>query len=327
MRILFIVVSLWLTTPTLQGKIVFDAKRDDGNVDIYKMDFDGSNQMRLTNHLAMDTWPTWSPNGQHIAFGSDRDGNNEVYVMDADGNNKRRLTQHPAFDAYPHWHPDGTRIAFRSGRGGEDITGIYTIDLDGNDLRLVTQADFIAKLRWSPDGERIAFEGVLGGSREVFVIDADGTNRWQVSKTVPRSSMRLGDWSPDGKKILYTVITKPLGGANFEYSMVIAKLHPSRREVIEFEPVTLPPGHLLAADGHGWNPDGKSIIIVGKIGNWDIYRFRFADRQLIQLTDSPNTDFAPHEWNPRLSVPPQQGSLPLYWGEVKSASLRGIVSP
>ena len=321
MRILIFVVSLWLATSPLQGKIAFYSKRD-GNAEIYTMNSDGSNQTRLTFNEVGDTWPTWSPNGQRIAFHGYWPGRKtpDIYVMDADGSNRRQLTHHPAFDGQPHWHPDGQRIAFSRGEAEKDISSIYTIDLDGNNLRLVTQAEFIAKLRWSPDGERIAFEGVLGGSREIFVIDANGTNRWQVSKTVPRSAMRLGDWSPDGKKILYTVITKPLAdGVAYQYSIIIATLHRSNREVIKFEPVILPPGHLLAVDGHGWGADGKSIIIVGKIGNWDIYRFRFADRQLIQLTDSPATEFAAHEWDPRLSAPPRSGRLPVSWGEIKAA--------
>ncbi len=321
MRMTILVACLWLATSPLQGKIVFYSKRD-GNAQLYTMNSDGSQQTQLTFNGDGDAWSTWSPNGQQIAFDSNRDGNWEVYMMDADGSNQRRLTHHPAFDGQPHWHPDGTRIAFSRGEPEKDISSIYTIGLDGNDLRLVTQAEFIAKVRWSPDGERIAFEGVLGGSREVFVIDADGTNRWQVSKTLPRSTMRLGDWSPDGKKILYTVITKPLAdGVAYQYSMVIATLHRTNRSVIKFEPVILPPGLLLAADGHGWGAGGKSIIIAGKIGNWDIYRFWLADRQLIQLTDSPATDFAPHEWNPRLSVRLQQ-LLPLFWGEIKSDRLR-----
>ena len=51
------------------------------------MDADGSNLRRLTDHPASDRSPSFSPDGRHIAFESDRDGNYELYVMDADGNN------------------------------------------------------------------------------------------------------------------------------------------------------------------------------------------------------------------------------------------------
>ncbi len=180
-------------------------------------------------------------------------------------------------------------------------------------------AEFIGALKWSPDGKRIAFEASInqdGG--EIYVVNANGTNRWLVSKPVPRSTMRLGGWSPDGEKILYTVITVPLAdGVAHQYSMVIATLHGAKREVIELEPVTLPPGALLVAQGTGWGADGKSILIGGAIGVFNIYRFRLDDRQLIQLTDNPAKDFAAHEWNPRLSVSPQ-GLVPTRWGEIKS---------
>ena len=266
----------------------------------------------------MDVGPTWSPNGQQIAFHSDRDGNHEVYVMNADGSNLRNLTRHPAFDVSPHWHPDGKRIAFMR---GEDIARLYTIDLNGNDLRLVTEADFIGSPKWSPDGKRIAFEatfenknGIEGG---IYVANANGRNRWLVSKPVDRSFIRLGGWSPDGEKILYTVITEPAAGVAHQYAMVIATLHRSKRKVIEFEPVKLPAGALLVMQGTGWGADGKSILIGGGLGILHIYRFRLAERQLIQLTDSRGKDFAAREWNARLPVSPQ-GWVPRRWGEVKS---------
>ena len=318
MRLSLLVACLLLATGPLWGKIVFYSKRD-GNAQIYTMDSDGSNQTRLTFNDAGDGWPTWSPNGQQIAFSSDRDGNEEVYVIDADGNNLRNLTRHPAFDGDPHWHPDGKRIAFVR---GEDIGRLYTIDLDGNNLRLITEADFIGSPKWSPDGKRIAFEAAFenenGIEVGIYVANANGRNRWLVSKPVDRSFIRMGGWSPDGKKILYTVITEPLAhGVAHQYAMVIATLHRSKREVTDFEPVKLPTGALLVMQGTGWGADGKSILIGGGIGILHIYRFRLADRQLIQLTDSPGKDFAAREWNPRLPVSPR-GLAPKRWGEVKS---------
>ena len=129
MRILILVVSLWLVTSSLWGKIVFEITQN-GNADIYKMDSDGNNQIRLTYHPGMDLLPTWSPNGQQIAFHSDRAGNAEVYVMDTDGSNLRNLTRHPAYDGGPHWHPNGEQIVFASSRG----PGIYTMDTNGGNI-------------------------------------------------------------------------------------------------------------------------------------------------------------------------------------------------
>ena len=68
------------------------------------MDADGGNHRRLTRHLSYDWSASWSPSGEHIAFGSFRGGNSEIYVMDADGANLRNLTNNDdANDESPSW--------------------------------------------------------------------------------------------------------------------------------------------------------------------------------------------------------------------------------
>lgn len=54
------------------------------NRDIYVMDIDGGNRIRLTGNLAVDMHPAWSPDGDKIAFLPNRDGNFEIYVMEAE---------------------------------------------------------------------------------------------------------------------------------------------------------------------------------------------------------------------------------------------------
>ncbi len=79
-----------------------DASTSDGT-DVYVMDSDGSNQVKLTNNPAFDWHPDWSPDGTKIVFHSNRIGNEEIYVMDADGSNLVNLTNNPAFDVDPDW--------------------------------------------------------------------------------------------------------------------------------------------------------------------------------------------------------------------------------
>ena len=61
----------------------------------------------LTENLANDLNPAWSPDRKKIAFHSDRDGNGEIYVMDADGTDQTRLTvsPDPAHENNPDWQP------------------------------------------------------------------------------------------------------------------------------------------------------------------------------------------------------------------------------
>src|SRR2546423_10729471 len=73
------------------GKIAFETDRD-GNKEIYLMNPDGTGQVNISNNLADDADPHWSPDGTKIAFDSTRDGNFEIYVMNANGTNQTRLT-------------------------------------------------------------------------------------------------------------------------------------------------------------------------------------------------------------------------------------------
>ena len=75
-------------------RIAFSSNRD-GNLEIYVMNADGSQQTRLTNNSSFDDYPAWSPDGKRIAFTSYRDRKYEIYVMNADGSGMRQLTEQP----------------------------------------------------------------------------------------------------------------------------------------------------------------------------------------------------------------------------------------
>ncbi len=109
-------------------RIAFYFYGPDPNFDIYAVDADGGNGIRLTDNAADDEAPVWSPNGLRLAFHSDREGNFDIYVMDADGDNVTRLTDNAADDESSVWSPDGSQIAFVSFRDGN--REIYVIDVD-----------------------------------------------------------------------------------------------------------------------------------------------------------------------------------------------------
>ena len=232
------------------------------------MNSDGTNQTRLTFEIGGTRLPVWSPNGQQIAFEVNWGMDINLFVMDADGNNQRALTPHPEIDRSPHWHPDGKRIAFtRIVRRGHD-EGIYTVDIDGGEPQLVIKAAELEKMRWSPDGQQIAFSGAVKKHDpiEIHVADADGKRLWRVSKRLPETHMILGDWSPDSRKLLYTVIQDAV---EFEDYLEIATLHSELRQVIQHEqflkhidPQIERWGRNIGTRGFGWSPDGSRYLSV-----------------------------------------------------------------
>ena len=190
------------TTWSRDGKrIVFSSTRD-GNFEVYSMNADGSNQKNLTNSRTFDALPALSPDGQRIAFNSDRAGANpaatDLFVMDVDGGNVKKITSMPGQNAGPSWSPDGKQLVFHGGvavvPGGLEI---YRINVDGSGLTRLTPLgddDFSAFPLWSPDGKRIAWTSNKDGDFEVYTMNASDGGSVQRVTNQPGFDGRC-DWA------------------------------------------------------------------------------------------------------------------------------------
>lgn len=109
-----------------------------GNWVIFLMDADGNQLREATPYVnARSIDPVFSPDGQRIAFASDReDGNFEIYIMDSDGGNIQRVTHDAAMDANPAWHASGDALWFVSWREG--FQAIYQLQLATGAVQRVT---------------------------------------------------------------------------------------------------------------------------------------------------------------------------------------------
>ena len=100
--------------------------------DLWLADANGANARRLTAHVARDMMPRFSPDGQWIAFTSNRMGNNDVYVLPVTGGEPKQLTWHSGDDQALYWTPDGREVVFTSGRGVKQWgSPLYRVALDG----------------------------------------------------------------------------------------------------------------------------------------------------------------------------------------------------
>jgi Tol biopolymer transport system component len=96
--------------------------------DIFLVDPDGGIETRLTNDEFFNMQPAWSPDGNLIAFSSDRDsgGSMDIWLMYKDGTNLVQLYDSPADCYNPAFSPDGRKVAFSNG------SSIYSIDINGD---------------------------------------------------------------------------------------------------------------------------------------------------------------------------------------------------
>lgn len=188
-------------------RIVFATNRD-GNYEIYTMNTDGGELMRLTVNGAIDSQPQWSADGNKIVFVSDRDGNPEIYSMNLDGSNQTRLTSDPASDIFPTISPDGSQIAWLHATSYGAV--VWVMNSDGSNQHPISPWNGYAQhLVWSPDGAWLAWDADFTGDgwNEIIIIRPDGTDLTKLAWSGGYlHDVWFSSWTPS-QKFISTFVT------------------------------------------------------------------------------------------------------------------------
>ncbi len=155
-----------------------------GRGDVWVMNADGSNKVRLTGDLPATESagsPAWSADGSRIAFFTTSytatGSGNTLWTMNADGSAKQRVfVATTAGDRDPTWSPDGSRIAFVRSYG--DDTDITIVGVNGGAMTRISLPGLQEAPVWSPDGRHFAYWQHVGldGSTAIYTVRADGSN-------------------------------------------------------------------------------------------------------------------------------------------------------
>lgn len=232
---------------------------------------DGTNRRQLTDFDATAFYPSLSPDGTIIYFSSRQSGNFEIYSIPVNGGNSKRLTNGIGSLYAPELSPNGEWIVF-----AKQGDGLWLMRPDGKNPRPLTDRDDIDPT-WSPDGLMIAFASSRAGDRQLFVMNADGTNIRQVTSLDNMGGRST--WSPDGTRLAF------YRGSRGDRNIYIINVDGTGLVQLTNGGDNL---------GPSWSPDGNWIAFTSfRDGNNEIYLIHPDGTGLTRLTDSPISDWQP----------------------------------
>jgi Tol biopolymer transport system component len=217
------------------------------SADIYVCDLEGGSLRRLTFDDRAIRGMAWTPDGQDVVYAANRAGGWRLWRLPAYGGSPREIAMAGAQAHYPAIAPQGRRLAYTD---SPSVSAIWRAALgapDSEERPIIRSLGRETAPAYSPDGQRIADVSDQTGADEIWLSDADGGNRVQLTSLKGPRVSRVR-WSPDGRLLLFEARAGAPSGPGAEvYTVPAAGGRPGR------------PHRVLLGDGASWSHDGKSI--------------------------------------------------------------------
>lgn len=159
------------------GQEIVYASNEDGSMNIYIMNADGTNARQITHDThCYNGGPFFSPDGNKIVFRADREKKDylQIYVIDKEGNCEQQITCNDAVNWAPYWHPNGNVLAFTTSIHGHRQYEIYLINIEtGISCRLTNSPSFDGLPVFNKKGDKIMWTSKRGDDNACHIFIAD----------------------------------------------------------------------------------------------------------------------------------------------------------
>jgi TolB protein len=189
----------------IRGAIAY-VVREKGQDDIWAVNVGSRSPIRITNDLADESSPVWSPpdtGSMRLAYSSNKDGNWEIYVYDLDTEESTRMTFDLSYQDSPKWSNDGLWLVYESYQGNN--LDIYAMPVDGSEapIRITDHPSADYSPAWSPDGRQIAFVSLREGNQDIYIFNLDTLETVNLTNT-PNRNENFPSWSPDSRELAFS---------------------------------------------------------------------------------------------------------------------------
>lgn len=200
--------------------MVYASTQHHTTFDLYRKSIDGRTVTQLTNDPSDDLMPSISPDGNTVAYASNRNGNWDIFTMPIAGGAPTQITFDADEEVQPTWAPDGKRLAFSRQNGRTGAWEIWIVDTSMPGVRSFVCEGFMP--RWAPveATDKLLFQRArqrgsrLYGIWTVDIVQGEGRNPTEVLSA--RSAAILQpSWSPDGTRIVFTTVENPQDGIDW----------------------------------------------------------------------------------------------------------------
>jgi len=167
-----------------------------------KADYDGARPQTLLESGEPIMSPSWSPNGQDVAYVSFETDLPRIYIQNIATGQRRQITNYPNINSSPVWSPDGTKLAMVLSKDGSP--DIYVQDLNNNQLIRITDHPAIdTEPSWTPDGRHIVFMSDRTGQPQIYQMEL-GANSYNVERlTYDCFQCAKAKFLPDGLNLVH----------------------------------------------------------------------------------------------------------------------------